>query len=52
MIGILTSPACYGNNKTWKKHGKTAEGKEDSLTEGVKSNSKGGNLLVPSDQGT
>ncbi len=38
--------------KLKRNTGQTAEGKEDSLTEGVENNSIGENLLVPSDQGT
>ena len=47
------SPACYvTTQKLARNTGQTAEKKEDSLTEGVRSNSIGGNLLVPSDQET
>ena len=48
-----TSSACYvTTQKLARNTGQTAEKEEDSLTEGVKSNSIGENLLVPSDQGT
>ena len=42
----------YETRQTLERNtGQTAERKEDSLTEGVESNSVG-DLLVPSDQGT
>ena len=47
---------CMSLMKTQQKlernTGQTAERKEDSLTQGVESNSEVENLLVPSDQGT
>ena len=52
MIMDSTSSAYCKTTKTGRNTGQTAGKEEDSLTEGVKINSKGENLLVPSDQGT